>query len=75
MQSGPDSEQVKELRDGACWDQLLIFDLLQRMEEMEIWMNLLQAQSSGQVPLVDLTAPDTLGSPLFLSSPAQIPSQ
>ena len=38
-------------------------------------MNLLQAQSSGQVPLVNLTAPNVLGLPLSLGSLAQTPSQ
>ena len=71
------TEQVTELREGTQRDCLLIFDMLRRMEEMQMQMNLLLAQNVGQAPLVDLTiheAPDVLGSPLSLGSPARVSS-
>ena len=53
------SKQVKELREGAHWDQGMIVNLLRQMEEMEIQMDL-QAQGSSQAPLMDLTVLDVL---------------
>ena len=65
------TEQVKELREQAEKDRQYIFDMSRRMGEIEMRCTILQAQSFGRAPLVDLTvpeAPDVLGSPIRMSS-------
>ena len=41
------SKEMKVLREQGVQDCTLIFDLLRRMQEMEMRMNLLQAQNTG----------------------------
>ena len=52
------SEETKTLREQGVQDHAMIVDLSRRMQEMEIRMNLLQAQVPGHAPLVDLTIPE-----------------
>ena len=69
------SEETKTLREQGMQDCAMIINLLRRMQEMEIQMDLLQAQTSGRAPLVDLTipeVPDVLGSPIRMLSPPGI---
>ena len=69
------SKQVKELREQVERDHQLIFNMLRRMGEMEMRMNLLQVQNVSWIPLVDLTVPevpDILGSPIRMLSPLGI---
>ena len=69
------SEETKVLREQGAIDRGMILDMSRRMQEMEIRMNLLQGQTSGHAPLVNLTipeVPDVLGSPIRMSSPPGI---
>ena len=69
------SEETKVLREQGVIDRGMILDMSRRMQEMEIWMNLLQAQVPERAPLVDLTipeVPDVLGSPIRMLSPPGI---
>ena len=69
------SEETKALREQGAQDCAMIIDLLRRMQEMEMRMNLLQTWGSGRIPLVDLTipeVPDVLGSPIRMLSPPGI---
>ena len=69
------SEETKVLREQGMQDHTMIIDLSRGMQEMEIRMNLLQAQNTTQAPLVDLTIPEVpnvLGSPIRMLSPPGI---